>query len=127
MTLKDDVRDIVTLTNIFTESEEVNGFSDLFEYEKYESEKYDTLKKVVSLSNNYLALLKLAVINDCTLKEIDELLKDEKYSEAIEKLSDLRELTEGLISISTVEDSERDDEKSLAMKKLTYKIAGVDY
>lgn len=67
------------------------------------------------------------MINDCTLKEIDELLKDEKYSEAIEKLSDLRELTEGVIDISTVEDSERDDEKSLAMKKLTYKIAGVDY
>lgn len=127
MTLKDNVRDIVTLTNLFSESEEVNGFSDLFEYEKYESEKYDTLKKVVSLSNNYLGLLKLAVINDCTLKEIDELLKDEKYSEAIEKLSDLRELTEGVIGISTVEDSERDDEKSLAMKKLAYKIAGVDY
>lgn len=127
MTIKDSVHDIVTLTNLFSESEEVNGFSDLFEYEKYESEKYDTLKKVVSLSNNYLGLLKLAVINDCTLKEIDELLKDEKYSEAIEKLSDLRELTEGVIDISTVEDNERDDEKSLAMKKLAYKIAGVDY
>ena len=127
MTIKDSVHDIVTLTNIFSDSEEINGFSDLFEYEKYESEEYDTLKKVVSLSNNYLGLLKLAVINDCTLKEIDELFKDEKYSEAIEKLSDLRELTEGVIDISTVEDSERDDEKSLAMKKLTYKIAGVDY
>ena len=53
MTLKDDVRDIVTLTNIFTESEEVNGFSDLFEYEKYESEKYDTRENSQKRSRKY--------------------------------------------------------------------------
>lgn len=29
--------------------------------------------------------------------------------------------------LTRFQDSERDDEKSLAMKKLTYKIAGVDY
>lgn len=118
-----NIAEIVTLTSFYSGIVEIDSIEELFEYE----DEHELLKQILTLTNNYLGLLRLAVVNQCTLKEIDELLKDGKSSKAIEKLSDLKEYTDGCIDFFTEDDDEKDKSKALAMDKLMYKIAEVEY
>jgi hypothetical protein len=118
-----NIAEIVTLTSFYSGIVEIDSIEELFEYE----DEHELLKQILTLTNNYLGLLRLAVVNQCTLKEIDELLKDGKSSKAIEKLSDLKEYTDGCIDLFTEDDDEKDKSKALAMDKLIYKIAEVEY